>query len=209
MFPVTQTQAQIDQLRAKLAATEAPENNGGGVLFLRFAAKGDGQWTAGSSNELIDTPVVFNPLSARHGWLAWSEGRPYKHFVPFSDPLPAQPAPIGDNEYRPALALDFAMADGTMLSFESNNKGTLTAWPDLWTPCHARLRTDTPYFCPRVKLGSRLGKKSQYPGRTYFPTFTIVGWCDLSGKPAPDSAAESRPARVEDRRRPYDEEIPF
>lgn len=166
-----------------------PSSTGGDSIFCKFDYQ-TGDYLLG--RELIDIKgeeVVVHTDSIAVGWICWSGGKATKNLVSFTEGLPPQPAPIGNDNYSEARAIMFKTTEGEQAILEGNSYGIRSGIDALIKAIKNRALdpANANYLYPRVTLSSNSYKHSQ--GNTIYNTqFDVVGWCNANGELQGDTA---------------------
>jgi len=182
MFP--STQVNTGDLRSALQNSQVQETSSSGSnAFMKFDYK-TGGFTFGRDNEDISgEEIVVNIATFKHGWTIWAEGKPHKTVVPFTAPLPLEPASIGDNHASESRSFEarFLDDDETILQFDINSYGGRKGCDALLNAVKVRasIENETHLF-PVVKLDNE-SYKSKQGSTIHNPVFTVVNWMDDEG----------------------------
>jgi len=181
MLPAMQNQNGL-AAAIKDAGYQPSTSSGGDELFCKFDYK-TGDFLLGRDAEnIVEEVVTIHTDSIAHGWVCWSGGKPTKTLVNFTQPLPNQPAPIGDDGFVEARAIMFATDDGIQAILEGNSYGIRKGIDDLMMSIkqQAMVAENANYLYPQVELGSNSYKHSA-GNIIHNPVFKVVNWCDVEG----------------------------
>ncbi len=185
------------------------------MAFLKMGK--DGRWSFGAEDtEVLDgSEWALNPLSLRHGWVAWKR---------YPDEEKRKPEKVGDvmvsmstpnvhkndledltehnqgtatAKWVEAISMSFKCISGedkgVEVMFNSNSYGGRKAFGVLVDALHNRLDVDPQAFVPIIELKSDHYTHESY-GRTYEPVFSLVDWTTMEG---PEAAPQVEEAPVE------------
>ena len=214
MFPVTENSTtDLSTMLSQSAIT--PTQTAGGKAFIRFDFE-TGDFEFGKDKvDITNEEIAVNTLSFKHGWTLWSNGKPTKKEVHFTQPLPTAMPPIGEDHPKESRAFDAAFTDGddTILSFGSSSYGGMKGCDALLEEIAAKSAAgEKDFLFPIVKLTSESYANAKRGGKlTYNPKFEVVRWIDQEGNvegakaeaiAAPvDEAVEVEEAPVKKKRR--------
>lgn len=190
----------LSALKQNLQNVRARLPEGGGVQYARLLK--DGDWVFGQDDNVIEpgTEAVVNPMSIKQGYSCWTnrqpgEGKnelmgevmvqlgqtlqPAHELQQHTDPKTGAALP-----WREQIALDMKLVGGkhkgAQLQWKTSSVGGKNAARGVIDAIVARLEEDTEFVCPVVAISSDSYKHKAY-GKTYIPTFEVVGWADING----------------------------
>lgn len=203
MFPTTQNST-TDLVSALNNSQVNTTTAAGGKSFMQFDFK-TGGFTFGREKESITgETIVVNTGSFSHGWIIWVGNSPKKTSVPFTQPLPIEPAPIDGNTASESRSFEARFLDDedTILSFDTNSYGGRKGCDNLLTAIKLRANSgESEYLYPIVKLESE-NYRAQQGGIIHNPVFTITGWMNQAGEVQDGQAVlEKDPEPAQTRRR--------
>jgi hypothetical protein len=172
-------------LAAALSSAQVNEPQEGSVLYAKFDFK-TGEYMAGKDNEILtEESVIVMTDAFAHGWVCWSGGKPYKIMVNFTEALPPQPAPIGQDFYKEARAIQFKTVDGEIEAIlEGSSYGIKKGVDSLLLEIKKRAAdpANADYLYPQVCLESE-SYKHETGNLIHNPVFRIEDWCNIDGNP--------------------------
>lgn len=195
----------LAKMQSGIASSRAQTIISGGKPFLRLLR--DGMWVFGQRDEEVQegSSWAINVLSLQHGWCCWPKGDAAgsggnrmlgESMAPVYAPRPASPEPINGNPFSQQVGMDLRCLDGsdmgTEVQYKGNSRGGINAFDTLLSEVQKQLVANPDYPCPVVQLDQDHYQHSTY-GKIYIPIFTIVDWCDLTGK-LQSEAGEALPA---------------
>ncbi len=184
-------------LTTALANSKVQETSAlAGFSFLKIDFE-TGEWLLGQDSDLVtDDEILVNTASIMHGWILWSDGRPNKSLVGFTQPLPTAMDSIGEDTPSEARSFQGALIDdGEPIAFDTNSYGGRKGVDVLLGKIKAHSAEGSKYLYPKVKLTSESYANKKRGGKlVYNPVFEIVAWCDQDG-----NEEGKAPAQVEDK----------
>ena len=204
---------------AKAADDNRQPVSEGSADYLKFDGK-LGTWSLGIEElDVTDEIVLFNIISAHHGFVRWGERPPAKTLSSITQPLPEAPEPFTgpdpDNPgqektwtAQPCRAIGGAFLDdtGENFIFETGSGGGVERMDGLINQCLARAREGKAFF-PRVKLSMDYYKRRSDGNKVFKPVFEVVAWCDAQNveegttDQLPDQSEEQQEEQTPTRRR--------
>lgn len=179
----------------------------GGDPFLRLV---QGAWVYGADDLEVEEGALcaVNPLSLRHGWVAWTDYPAEMKkkneiagevMVPMSAPLPAFTSLPDVSSFTGArwvqqLSLTIVITNGedagTQVDYKTNSVGGLRAVRELVEDIMQHLEADSDHPVPVIELGVDSYKHKTY-GKTFTPVFAIKKWIALDDDSLPADDAGS------------------
>jgi len=200
MFPTTENST-TDLATMLNQSAVTPTQEAGGKAFIRFEFE-TGEYSFGKEAVYItDHEVVVNTMTFGHGWTLWSNRKPTKKEVHFTQPLPPAMPSIGDDHPQESRTFDAAFTDedNTILSFGTTSYGGKKGCDALLAAVSAKAATgEKDFLFPVVKLTSESYANAKRGGKlTYNPLFQVVRWLDKDGNEE-GAKAEAIAAPVEE-----------
>jgi hypothetical protein len=195
MFPTTQNSA--TSLAGMLAETKVQAaTNNAGKAYLKFDFKTGGFSFGRELEDVTNETIIVNTHSIQHGWTLWVNGSPQKVSAAFNQELPAPMESAGGNDPSESRSFEARFEDDedTILVFDSNSYGGRSGVDSLLNEIKARASSgETEYLFPKIKLESS-NYKAKQGSTVYNPNFTVVGWVNMDG----DLAVETAKIAVEE-----------
>jgi hypothetical protein len=159
---------------------------GGGKAFMRFDFESGAHTFGREAEDITDETIVVNLKSFAHGWTLWSNGKPTKSSVSFTQPLPASMPPIGADSPVESRAFEARFEDDndTVLVFATNSYGGRKGCDTLLDLAKIRAAGgEGEYLYPVVSLTSESYANAKRGGKlTYNPLFKVVDWANEQGE---------------------------
>lgn len=199
MFP--STQLNTADLRSALAHSQVQQTSqSAGAVFMKFDYKTGNFYYGQEAVEITGDEIVVNVASFKHGWTIWADGRPHKTAVSFTQPLPMEPDPIGDNYAAESRSFEarFADDDSLVLQLDINSYGGRKGCDQLLNEIRMKAMTEGDNFLfPVVKLTSE-SYKAKTGGTIHNPVFEVVNWMDEQGNLQTKTEQLEAPAEVKE-----------
>ena len=178
--------AVLSSLRTGLQNVQATIPDAGGKSLLRLGR--DGVWVYGQENIEVQpgSEWAFNPMSLKHGWIAWTDhrGRPNEVagevMVPMTSLLPAYDSlqDVGwpwDQQLSIELVCLTGEDEGTQVLYKTTSVGGSSEMKNLIASLMRQLDTDPEHPVPICTLETDSYTHRTY-GKTFTPQFTIRAW---------------------------------
>jgi len=182
----------VSRLMSGIAESRATTIIPGGKPFFRLMK--NGRYVFGPNNEEMQdgSHWAVNIMSMAHGWSCWVDGGPGKAndlagevLVSMTLPRPAQPAPIGEFEFKELYSMEMKCLNGDdagkEVVYRINSVGGKRAIMALMDEIYGQLASRPAYPCPVLVLTSDSYQHKKW-GPTAFPIFTVVGWANMQGE---------------------------
>ena len=209
MFPsVENSTSDLSTLltKSKVAKTQTGE---GGKSFMRFDFE-SGDYQFGKEGEdITGEEIVVNTMSFMHGWTLWSNGKPTKKEVHFTEELPVAMDGIGADQPSESRSFEARFSDDadTILVFNTTSYGGKKGADSLLDAIMLKSAGgEAQYLYPVVTLTSESYANAKRGGKlTYNPTFAVKDWMDAEGNLESATAKLDKPKRKTKKAAPVEE----
>ncbi len=175
-------------------------SGGGSDQYMKMTRSGD--WEFGVSGTIPEEDSVWaiNPAGCQHGFVAWgnkehdNEGTNVGEvMVPATQPMPSEAdLPNVKGTWSKATALQLRCTNGedagVQVMYKANSVGARKAYAAVLQAIVGKITDGDAACVPLVHLASDSYKHSKY-GTIFNPIFEIVGWANMDGEAAAETAA--------------------
>lgn len=212
--------ALLQGLKKHIANVQSTLVKKGGEPYLRLLR--DGSWVYGQDDTEVEAGSAWaiNPLSIRHGWVAWKRGDKADNssgplqdiMVPCSQPMPSlddlpKIDPASGASYEQQFSFSLKCLTGTDMGeqvlYKTASVGGVAEVDRLLTAIGVQLDTDAEKPVPVVTMEVDSYPHKKY-GKTYTPVLAIKTWIAMS-EDLPDLEDElqgDEPAKQEEPAKP-------
>lgn len=186
----------------------APASVDGSFLKLHT----DGFWCYGRAEDRVAGNSIFaiNPMSLRVGYVAWKDSvKVQEHLAAIGEPaviVENLPQDLGEHTkgdragskvtYDPQMSVMVQGIEGDdaglKLTYNTPSHGGRTALTLLMEEVSKRAETDPEFFIPLVRFDLDSYYNKTYRKTVYTPQIEVVGWGNVNGQKAPDTATKKR-----------------
>lgn len=195
--------AALNTLKAGIQNVQQTIDVKGGDPFLRLID--DGSWVYGADNVEVEPGSLWavNPLSLRHGWVAWESGKnadtskgPKDEIMVLSTtPLPpkatlpdvATGLPAGvtcdwEQQYSFSMVCLSGEDKGEQVLYKTASVGGVRAIGDLVDKLGAQLDRDGDNIVPVIELLTGSYENKRYRKTVYYPVLEVRQWAPFTDK---------------------------